>query len=183
MGELRIIAGQWRGRKIKFPNESGLRPTLDRVRETIFNWLGPYLAGASCLDCFAGSGVLGLEALSRGAAHAVFIDESKKTMSAIQQNATALDTTTAQMICASLPAGLTQLSPHVFDIVFLDPPYNSKILEICVEMLIKNNLIGSKSILYIEAGAKESIDLPPNWQWLKHKHTATLQFGLLHSYK
>src|SRR3989338_4511193 len=105
--QLRIIGGKWRGRKLIFPDVPTLKPTPDRVRETVFNWLMHDIQDAYCLDLFAGSGALGFEALSRGATRVVMVDESPLAIAAIKENAAQLQTTQIQTICARIPTGLT----------------------------------------------------------------------------
>ena len=121
---MRIIAGQWRGRKLAFPDAGGLRPTSDRMRETLFNWLQPVLPGASCLDLFAGSGALGFEAASRGAAKVVMLDSARDVVGALQENAKLLSASTVQ-VCQQDAASYLATGPRPFDVVFLDPPFDS----------------------------------------------------------
>ena len=118
-GEIRIIGGQWRGRKLKVPVVQGLRPTPDRVRETVFNWLMPVIHGAYCLDAFAGSGAFGFEALSRGAAHVVMVDSIPKVVQLLQETLGSLKADNADVYCAKVPQ---QLKPPTtrFNVVFLD---------------------------------------------------------------
>src|SRR5689334_13621175 len=120
-GNIRIIGGTWRGRKLLVPDVPHLRPTPDRVRETLFNWLAPVLPGAHCLDAFAGSGALGFEALSRGAAQVVMVDESPVVIKHLQAQAVILKTTQAEIYRANVPQQLKKPAKP-FDIVFLDPP-------------------------------------------------------------
>ena len=120
-GLVRIIAGKWRGRRLKVPDIKDLRPTPDRVRETVFNWLAPILPGAHCLDLFAGSGVLGFEALSRGAASVTLVDQSPEIVALLQEELKTFGADNATVYRATVPQQL-HFPSQVFDVVFLDPP-------------------------------------------------------------
>ena len=123
-GKIRIIAGQWRGRRLPVMELDGLRPTTDRIRETLFNWLMNDIRGQRCLDAFAGSGALGWEALSRGAAQVVFLEQHSEIVAQLQQQCTLLDTqANCQIIQADSCHWLQQPPSRLFDVVFLDPPY------------------------------------------------------------
>ena len=125
--QVRIIGGDWRGRKLQFPSIEGLRPTPDRVRETLFNWLSPHIAGAHCLDLYAGSGALGFEALSRGARSCCFIDNSKQVQAALRSSVQALNCEDrATVMLADSGSAITL--HHSIDLVFLDPPFASHLL-------------------------------------------------------
>ena len=121
--ELRIIGGQWRGRKLRFPDRPSLRPTLGRVRETLFTWLAPNISGTRCLDLFAGSGALGFEALSRGAAEVTFVERDRKAAAAIRSNVELLQAR-ATVVCQPAKQYLARTRAR-FDIVFLDPPFDT----------------------------------------------------------
>src|SRR5262245_38024853 len=126
-GQVRIIAGKWRGRRLAVPDVKDLRPTPDRVRETLFNWLAPVIAGSRCLDLFAGTGVLGFEALSRGAAYVEMVDQSEKVMATLKEELAQFGANNAQIYRANVPVQLKSPS-EPFNIVFLDPPYNANLL-------------------------------------------------------
>lgn len=129
--QVRIIGGEWRSRRISFPDRDGLRPSADRVRETLFNWLGQDLAGQRCLDLFAGSGALGLEALSRGAACVVMVEKSRSVCEALRRNAAVLGAKNLQLHCADALEFATAAASDAaarFDLVFLDPPFHSTLL-------------------------------------------------------
>lgn len=166
--KLRIISGKWRGRKFSFPAIPGLRPTPDRVRETLFNWLAPYLPGARCLDLFAGSGALGLEALSRGAAYVDFYDASLLVIKHLQTLLKDLQETKARLHLADVPRQLPAEKPQPFDIVFLDPPFNQGLVEVCSQWLAQQGWIADNGFIYIET---EYSSLPPNlpegWKIIK----------------
>ena len=147
--QIRIIGGQWRGRKLRFPDADGLRPTADRVRETLFNWLAGHITGSRCLDMFAGSGALGFEALSRGASHCCFVDQNTAVLKQIQANCELLDATAnSEFLFAD--ASKTIDVEDTFDIVFLDPPFKGPALEACLDWLLKSPLLKSDSLIYIE---------------------------------
>ncbi len=148
--QVRIIGGDWRGRKLQFPSIEGLRPTSDRVRETLFNWLSPHIAGAHCLDLYAGSGALGFEALSRGAGSCCFIDNNKQVKAALASSVEALNCEDrASMILADSGSAITL--DHSIDLVFLDPPFASHLLAGTLDWLLTSPSIHPKTLIYIEA--------------------------------
>ena len=168
---VRIIAGQWRGRKLSFPEVEGLRPTPDRVRETLFNWLSGELEGEDCLDLFCGSGALGLEALSRGANHCTFVDAESKVTASIQEHLQELPEASGDVICAELPNGLTKLNQAV-KVVFLDPPYKLLCLADCIEVLINNKLLKSNAWVYIEYDSADLMPILPESMHVHRQKTA-----------
>lgn len=171
---LRIIGGEWRGRKLSFLAEPGLRPTPDRVRETLFNWLQGRVEGAHCLDLFTGSGALGLEALSRGAAQATLLDNNTLAIRQLQQHLQVLNAgERAQLIQADALKWLRQQSADArFDLVFLDPPFHQNLLEKCCEDLEKTEIIQPNSLIYIEAETTlKPLPVPQHWQCLKQKNS------------
>jgi 16S rRNA (guanine966-N2)-methyltransferase len=177
-GFVRIIAGQWRGRRLKVPDVKDLRPTPDRVRETVFNWLAPTIQGARCLDLFAGSGVLGFEALSRGALYVEMVDQSAEVIKVLQQELVLLGADNANIYCASVP---DQLRPVVkpFDIVFLDPPYQANLLLPCCHYLEDHHYLADSAHIYLEA--QETIkdnDLPEHWRLIKSKKAGQVHYHL-----
>ena len=177
-GEVRIIGGQWKRTRLPVPQLPGLRPTPDRVRETLFNWLGQRLDGLSCLDLFAGSGALGFEALSRGAKHVTFIDTSSTAIQYLKQNAATLKINNAEFLQNDFT--LTELV-RKFDIVFLDPPYQKNYLLKSVELLLSRNLLNKNALIYFEC-EKNSVDfktLPREFEIIKHKKTKTIEYGML----
>lgn len=176
-GEIRIIGGQWRGRKLKVPHEA--RPTPDRVRETLFNWLTPVIHGAYCLDAFAGSGVLGFEAISRGAAHVMLVDQSRSVIETLKAAAERFKTTAIDCVCAPVPDGLP--SPKTpYDIVFLDPPYHSELLLPTCFYLEAQHFLAREAYIYIESNEVQSEQtLPPHWTVLKTKKAGQVVYQLV----
>jgi len=166
-GEVRIIGGQWRRRRLPFPAHAALRPTPDRLRETLFNWLMPSLAGARCLDLFAGSGALGLEALSRGAERAVLVEADAQVARALRDNAARLGAHTAEVLATSALDYLRGPASPPFHIVFLDPPFDSPLLADCLPLLTARWLAADARV-YIERPATQAgiapANLPPTWR-------------------
>lgn len=177
-GQVRIIGGQWRGRRIAVPDLPGLRPTPDRVRVTLFNWLSGHLPGARCLDLFAGSGVLGFEALSRGAASVVMVDQSPVAIQHLKQTAALLKTNNAEIYQASVPQDLHRPALP-FDIVFLDPPYQLDLLRPTCHYLEQHQFLSDSAYLYLEAEAAISDnELPPSWRIIKRQQAGAVYYHL-----
>lgn len=151
--QVRIIGGQWRSRRLTFPPIPGLRPTPDRVKETLFNWLAPHIHGIRCLDAFAGSGALGFEALSRGAAHTVFLESSRDVAQALRDNAALLKTSDATVHCVDTLSWLAQPATDTFDLVLLDPPYALSLLEPCITLLLQHGWLNPGAFIYAESNA------------------------------
>jgi 16S rRNA (guanine966-N2)-methyltransferase len=154
MNRVRIIGGTWRSRVLKFPDSAGLRPTPDRVRETLFNWLGQNLAGLGCLDLFAGSGALGFEAASRHAKRVVMVEHDRAAFAALERNAKALGEADLHLIFADalewICAPQRSLEPG-YDVVFLDPPYQSGMLQAVLPHLPA--LLNEGARIYVESAA------------------------------
>lgn len=159
-GRFRIIGGEWRSRRIAVPEGPGVRPTPDRVRETLFNWLAPVIAGARCLDLYAGSGALGLEALSRGAARVVFVDRSLAVLRHIGATLEALGCDRGETLCTD---AMTYLAGRAtpFDVVFLDPPYRESLLEPAFARLVERGWLAPSSSVYLEHEASAGPPSPP----------------------
>ena len=172
-GQVRIIAGQCRGRRINFPAVVGLRPTGDRLRETLFNWLAGDLRGACCLDLFAGSGALGLEAASRGAAQVILLELNNSAARALSDNIDLLDLKSARVFNADALNWLQQNASDSkpFDIIFLDPPFDSTLLTDAITALTQQStLLAQDAMIYIEAPARQSLDfIPDSWKLHRHK--------------
>lgn len=175
--QLRIVGGRWRGRRLTFPDLPGLRPTPDRVRETVFNWLQAYVDGARCLDLFAGSGAMGLEALSRGAAGVTLVDQASPAVAQLRQNLGLLGAQGAELVQADA-LGFLSGPPQAFDIVFLDPPFRQDLLAPCLQRLDQGWLApGARIYMECEAEAGEP-PLPAGWQLLKHKRAGQVGYYL-----
>lgn len=178
-GACRIIGGKWRGRKIKFNDAEGLRPTTDRIRETVFNWLQPYVYQSRCLDCFAGSGVLGFEALSRGAADVLFLEKNSKTVNSIKDNIRLLAANNAAVQYADTLDWLSSAPFNdSFDLVFLDPPFHAGLLTDCCTMLASSGCLAENAIIYIEHAANQTFELPEHWECLKQKRSGQVGYKL-----
>ncbi|HHW7507286.1 TPA: 16S rRNA (guanine(966)-N(2))-methyltransferase RsmD [Mannheimia haemolytica] len=171
MGEVRVIAGLWRGRKLPVLNAEGLRPTTDRVKETLFNWLMHDIAHSRCLDCFAGSGSLGIEALSRQAQAVVFLEKFANAANQLKKNLQALKSEQGSVIHTDTLAYLAQKnSAEPFDIVFIDPPFHQGFVPQVLNLLAENNWLAPNAILYVETEKNHPpLELPQGWQILKEK--------------
>jgi len=175
---LRIIGGTWRGRKLRFPAAAAIRPTPDRVRETLFNWLGAATAGARCLDAFAGSGALGLEALSRGAAHVTFIEQDAAAVAALRERLAEWGAGNALVVRTDALRHLAAPPAHPYDIVFLDPPFAAGLLARAAALL-EHGWLREGALVYVECAAREPLPpLPVNWQPLKAKQAGEVGYHL-----
>jgi 16S rRNA (guanine966-N2)-methyltransferase len=176
--KLRIIGGQWRGVPIPVPDIGEVRPTPDRVRETLFNWLQPFIVGARCLDAFAGSGALGFEALSRGASEVVCVDRNRDIVRHLLATAKRLN---AEGFDAIAGDAMTYLrgAPRPFDIVFLDPPYASNILHEVLPQLTQGWLEPG-ALIYAEVAADSVLPaLPSGWSVHRSKRAGQVGYHLL----
>jgi len=195
-GSFRIIGGSWRSRRLSFPVIEGLRPTTDRVKETVFNWLMPYIERAIVLDLFAGSGSLGIEALSRGAKSLTAVEVNRSAAQSIKTNLELLlgsevltgseilnasemptdtDTQKAKVCHTNALAWLDEAASgktneQLFDVVFLDPPFRKDLLNTCIEHITQKPILKNKAIIYLER-EKEATDIviPVSWKLLKEK--------------
>uniref|UniRef100_UPI0004CEB7A0 16S rRNA (guanine(966)-N(2))-methyltransferase n=1 Tax=Yersinia pestis TaxID=632 RepID=UPI0004CEB7A0 len=162
-GQIRIIGGKWRGRKLPVPDSPGLRPTTDRVRETLFNWLAPMIQGARCLDCFAGSGALGLEALSRYASETTLLEADRQVAKQLSDNLTLLKAENGQVVNTNSLQWLAQPG-QPFNLVFLDPPFRKGLLAETINLLEQFNWLAADAWIYVEAEAESAVaDVPANW--------------------
>jgi len=160
---LRIIGGEWRGRRIRFPGEGGIRPTPDRVRETLFNWLSAAVPGSRCLDLFAGSGALGLEALSRGAREATFVEQNRENTEKLRETLALLAPGRATVVRAEALAWLKGPAT-AYDIAFLDPPFDGGLLGAAARGLEAGGWLAPDAFIYLEMPAKQGApDLPAGW--------------------
>ncbi|MFP4647611.1 MAG: 16S rRNA (guanine(966)-N(2))-methyltransferase RsmD [Halorhodospira sp.] len=180
-GQLRIIGGQWRGRKLPVP-EGSVRPSSDRVRETLFNWLTPSLPGARCLDLFAGTGALGLEALSRGANEAVLVEHDRHIAETLRRNLHNLHATGGQVAAVDALTYLRGLASP-FEIVFLDPPYWGDLLAPCCQTLAERGWLAASAYVYIEAHAGTGLPaLPAGWALSREGRAGQCHYSLLRAH-
>ncbi len=181
---LRIIGGRHRGRKLAFPDANGLRPTPDRVRETLFNWLMPHLGGARCLDLFAGSGALGLEALSRGAGHVTLVEANPAVARRLEANLELLgEGGRSEVMCRDALAFLRTAPAGPFDIVFLDPPYDADLLPPAIAALEQGGWLADPAWIYLEVPVKKGEAalpaLPANWSLHREKRAGQVGYHLI----
>ncbi len=176
---VRIIAGIWRGRRVNFPAMPGLRPTPDRVRETLFNWLQHSLGGARCLDLFAGSGALGLEAISRGAEQVIFVEQAQAAARALQAQLTQFGGGSRGRVMELGAARYLRTPGEPFDVAFLDPPFGQAALQEYVPMLDTGNWLKAGGLVYLENERAAGIPrLPSHWELLKSKSAGEVGYHL-----
>jgi 16S rRNA (guanine966-N2)-methyltransferase len=179
VGQLRIVAGNWRSRLLQIAEVDGLRPTSERIRETLFNWLAPGIHGARCLDLCAGTGALGLEALSRGASEAVFVERSPIAARALQANVESLGATGAEILNADARDYLASSDARPFDIVFLDPPFKAELHDELCRLLQKKNWLAANARIYIENDKDQpDVKVPEGWRVLKNKTAGNVRYML-----
>jgi 16S rRNA (guanine966-N2)-methyltransferase len=179
-GSIRIIAGKYRGRKLPVLDAEGLRPTTDRVKETVFNWLMPYLNKANCLDCFAGSGGLGVEALSRGAQQVTFLELNKQAAQQLKANLNTLKENNAKVITTNSLTYLKEVTQQ-FDLVFIDPPFRQNLALKTINKL-NNGWLSKNALIYVEVESEIQLhDLPNHWQLLKEKIAGQVAYRLYQS--
>ncbi len=184
MNEVRIIAGQFRGRRLHFQATRGLRPTLDAVRETLFNWLMFKVQDARCLDAFAGSGALGFEALSRFANFVTFIEFDKGAASQLKKNLTLLNLKERAAVYHESALGFLAKPPHEpYDLIFLDPPFHGDLLKESLKLIHQNAWLKTTGLIYFEAERGFDITslIERNFSLYRHKTLGEVQFGLLES--
>jgi len=179
-GRLRIVAGNWRSRLLEIADVHGLRPTSERVRETLFNWLAPGIHGKRCLDLYAGTGALGLEALSRGAGSVVFVERSARAVQQLERNIEVLGAEGASVRHQDAADFLQTAHTERFDIVFLDPPFAEDMLRELCRLLDEREFLADGALVYLEQDrAKETAVLPDNWQELKNKTAGNVRYMLV----
>ena len=182
---LRIIGGTWRGRRLRFPPQEEIRPTPDRVRETLFNWLGPRVPGSRCLDLFAGSGALGLEALSRGAAQVIFVERDAVAVRELRARLTEWRAVGALVEHSDALRFLGDAAQpgkmgQPFDIVFLDPPFASGLLPPVSRLLEDGHWLSANALIYVETDAHGGLpSLPHNWQVTRTKQAGAVGYHLV----
>ncbi|MEP2652058.1 MAG: 16S rRNA (guanine(966)-N(2))-methyltransferase RsmD [Paraglaciecola sp.] len=173
-GSVRIISGQFRGRKLPVIDVAGLRPTTDRNKEMLFNWLMQYVTDARCLDVFSGSGGLGFEALSRYAQHCTFIELDQVAARKLSENAELLSLSSEQVdiLKGNALNVLGQLT-QAYDVIFLDPPFNQTLLPNVIELIVRQDLLSMEGLIYIECEPAAGLyTVPSNWQLLKEKQSS-----------
>jgi 16S rRNA (guanine966-N2)-methyltransferase len=175
-GTLRIIGGKFRSRQLRVPARPGLRPTPDRVRETLFNWLGQDLEGFACLDLFAGSGALGFEAASRGAARVTMVEKDRVALAELQRSCAALGAAQVTVVAGDAHAFLAKNRPaERFDVVFLDPPFRQNALPALLDELPPR--LQPQARVYVESDVP--VDAAPPWTELKRGHAGQVSYQLL----
>ncbi len=176
---IRIIGGEWRSRKLTVPEAPGLRPTPDRVRETLFNWLAPTIQGARVLDAFTGSGALFLEALSRGASTGVAIDANTDAVNNLRRNLAVLQCDDAEVLRVDSLQYLSNKAEQGFDIVLLDPPFHQDLLLSACQLLEDNNWLNKDAWIYTESEqVPSSLGVPSTWRLHREKHTGQVHYAL-----
>jgi len=174
---LRIVAGSLRGSRLAVPDRPGLRPTSDRVRETLFNWLMPVIEGARCLDLYAGTGALGIEAISRGASACTFVESDRALARDLAANLARLKVETARVIEADALATLAGRA-EAFDIVFLDPPFGGDLWDASAERLETRGWLAPNAWIYVESPADAALALPPTWTLHREGRAGAVRFAL-----
>ncbi len=176
---VRIIGGGWRGRRVSFPNLPGLRPTPDRIRETLFNWLQYEVAGARCLDLFAGSGALGLEALSRGASQVVFVEQAVAAARGLKDQLVRLGGERRAQVIEMGATRYLGTDGGAFDIVFMDPPFGRQALVDYVPLLDASHCVEAGGLVYLENERAAGVpSLPARWELLKSKSAGEVGYHL-----
>ena len=175
---VRVIAGRWKGTNITVPSIPGLRPTPDRIRETLFNWLQPRIVGANCLDLFAGSGVLSIEALSRGASRALAVDCNYRSVAAMKAVRARLDAQALEVRLVRAEEFLQAPVGEGYDIVFIDPPFGLGIHRSICEQLEEPGWLSPDALIYIEAPGGEDVAIPQTWLELKRKQAGNVIYAL-----
>ena len=178
-GQLRIVAGNWRSRLLQIADVPGLRPTSERIRETLFNWLAPGIHGARCLDLCAGTGALGLEALSRGAGELVFVERSAVAFRTLESNIALLGGTNAEVLNVDAREYLLGPITKPFDIVFLDPPFAADLYDELCRLLTEQRWLADGARIYIEMDKDQpELLIPSGWQVLKNKTAGKVRYRL-----
>lgn len=178
-GEVRVISGKWRGRKLAVLDAEGLRPTSDRVKETLFNWLMHDINGATVLDCFAGSGSLAIEALSRYANHATLVERDAGLARHLKQNLQKLGCDNAQVVNQDCLSMLSTTATQQFKVVFIDPPFRKGLALPCCQALEQHQWLADDALIYLETEKElATTEMPANWRLLKEKIAGQLAYRL-----
>lgn len=176
-GSLRIVAGSLRGSRLSVPDMHGLRPTPDRVRETLFNWLAPVMPGARCLDLYAGTGALGIEALSRGAGECVFVERDRGLCELLQGNLARLRVGNAKVLNDDA-SGFLATPGEAFDVVFLDPPFAAGLWAASAAQLQQGGWLKPAASVYVESPADSVFELPPAWHLHREGQAGAVRYAL-----
>ncbi|EIM01804.1 MULTISPECIES: 16S rRNA (guanine(966)-N(2))-methyltransferase RsmD [Rhodanobacter] len=176
-GRIRIIGGSLRNSRLEVPNLPGLRPTAERVRETLFNWLAPVIDGARCLDLCAGTGALGIEALSRGAAAVQFVERDARAAQALRANLARLKADGGQVAALEAEAFLRGTAQPC-DLVFLDPPFALELWPALARQLEQGGWLAARAWIYVESPRGPAPALPPNWQLHREGQAGEVRFAL-----
>jgi 16S rRNA (guanine966-N2)-methyltransferase len=182
---VRIIGGKWKRRKLKFPDSPGLRPTMDRARETLFNWLAPHIHGAKCLDLFSGSGALGFEALSRGADHATLVDQNPAIIRALHANRKMLFSSTSEAqyiidpctIIQSSAPGWLHTQNQRWDIIFVDPPFIGPLVNQTLDILRAGDYTEKEALVYLET--PQPLETLQGWDLVKNSKVGSTHLNLI----
>ncbi len=178
--QLRIIGGQWRGRKLNIADVSGLRPTGDRIRETLFNWLMPDISDSNCLDLFSGSGALGFESLSRGARSTILIEKNKHAAKQLELHSQTLNAEGAAIVNqdALLWLASSTLPKHSIHIAFIDPPFKEGLWHKTINALDNSELLAAAALIYIESPKQETLNINASWTLLREKISGDVSYRL-----
>ncbi len=176
-GKLRIVAGSLRGSRLAVPDKAGLRPTPDRVRETLFNWLAPVVEGARCLDLYAGTGALGIEAISRGASGCTFVESDRMLARLLAENLARLKIDTARVLETDALNMLSRAA-EPFDIAFLDPPFGANLWNESARLLESRGWLAANAWLYVESPRDAAITLPPSLLLHREGHAGAVRYAL-----
>lgn len=182
-GTLRIVAGSLRGSRLAVPERPGLRPTPDRVRETLFNWLAPVVAGARCLDLYAGTGALGLEALSRGAAGCVFVERDRGLGELLRGNLARLKVAGAEVVDDDAFGFLARTPREPFDLVFLDPPFEAGLWAESARRLEHGGWLAESAWVHVEYPVGATFELPPQWRRHREGRAGAVGFALYRRFR
>lgn len=179
-GRLRIVAGNWRSRLLQIADVPGLRPTSERVRETLFNWLANDIHGARCLDLCAGTGALGLEALSRGAGHTTFVEKSSVATRVLESNVKLLGAPNALIVSGDARSFVEDYQGEPFDIIFLDPPFAEDMLGDLCRLLAEGDALADEALVYLEMDTKQALPaMPDGWSTIKDKKAGNVRYLLV----
>ncbi len=176
---LKIIGGIFKGKKIKILKDKSTKPTLVGIRKTLFDWLNPFIKNFICLDCFAGSGILSLESISRRAKHVTVIEKKYKTFKNIKKNFKKIKKKKYSIINIDIFTWLKKKKKKKFDLIFIDAPYKNKNINLIIKLIEKNNFLKKKSFIYIETYKKNKLlNIPKKWILYKKKHTQNIKYKL-----